>query len=203
MVSPLFCLFPLWHNLSPVEIRGCRLNHTGQEPGGEGITVLEVRRMTRRGRGVRTESWRCYFLMQSAPRPVFLLKDHQAGSEGICETERTNCQLGSQSRMTAFLSPTQLPPPTATPLLLTPPASRLPHPPPVTITAWRGMIFQNSISQLSSPDQSGKRELGSRDLRRKSTIGFELRCLPIRHQVRITTRLIFMSRGWLKNLTQY
>lgn len=93
--------------------------------------------------------------------------------------------------------------PTTTPLLLTPPASRFPHPPPVTITAWRRMIFQNSISQLSSPDQSGKRELGLRDLRRKSTIGFELLCLPIRHQVRITTRLIFMSRGWLKNLTWY
>lgn len=48
--------------------------------------------------------------MQSAPRPVFFLKDHQAGSKGICETERTNCQPGSQSRMTAFHSPRQLPP---------------------------------------------------------------------------------------------
>lgn len=36
MVRPLSCLFPLWHNLSPVEIRGCRLNHTGQEQGSEG-----------------------------------------------------------------------------------------------------------------------------------------------------------------------
>lgn len=36
VVSPLSCLFPLWHNLSLVEIRGCRLNHTGQEQGSEG-----------------------------------------------------------------------------------------------------------------------------------------------------------------------
>lgn len=48
--------------------------------------------------------------MQSALRPVFFLKDHQAGSKKICETERTNCQPESQSRMAAFYSPPQLPP---------------------------------------------------------------------------------------------
>lgn len=78
----------------------------GPRPGQWGVTMLEGHHMTQRQReGFR----RCYFLMQSAPRPVFFLKDHQAGSKKICETERTNCQPGSQSRMTAFHSPPQLP----------------------------------------------------------------------------------------------
>ena len=109
--------------------------------------------------GGRKEGWererefgRCYFLMQSARRPVFFLKDHQAGSKEICETERTNCQPGSQSRMTAFHSPAQLPTPVATPPPpACPPASHLPHPPLVTIIAWRRMIFQNSITHPLIP----------------------------------------------------
>lgn len=80
----------------------------GSRPGQWGVTMLEGHHMTQRGRG--GEFRRCYFLMKSAPRPVFFLKDHQAGSKEICETERTNCQPGSQSRMTAFHSPSQLPP---------------------------------------------------------------------------------------------
>lgn len=68
--------------------------------------MLEGHHMTQRERERgEGEFRRCYFLMQSALRPVFFLKDHQAGSKKICETQRTNCQPASQSRMTASHSP--------------------------------------------------------------------------------------------------
>lgn len=96
--------------------------------------------------------------------PVFKPKDHRTGSEGICETERANCQPPSWSRMTAFPQLCSAQPATTTTtttipllhLLLTRPTSPAPRPPLVTITAWRRMIFQNSITRLSSPDQSRK-----------------------------------------------
>lgn len=125
--------------------------------------------MTQRERGRKRgekELWRCYFLMQSALRPVSSWKTtKQAVRRSVKQSGPTVNQDHSHAwqLFTVLLSsPLATPPPHACP-----PASHLPHPPLVTIIAWRRMIFQNSITHPLSPDLSQKREPDNKDKYRR------------------------------------
>lgn len=136
--------------------------------------------------------------MQSARRPVFFLKDHQAGSKEICETERTNCQPGSQSRMTAFHSPPSAPPP-----------------PPPRCSSSCLFTHLSSSSPFTGHNYSMKNDFPKQhrptlyplirvegvnlttrtstgDFRGGNTIGFLLLCSQNRDKVKVTSSCIFI-----------
>lgn len=164
--------------------------------------MLEGHHMTQRERGRKRgerEFRGCYFLMQSALRPVFFLKDHQASSKEICETERTNCQPGSQSRMTAFHRPPRLPPRYSSSSCL---STRLSSSSPST--GHNYSMKKNDFPKQHHPPHIpwSESKAWTRQQGQVQEIfgGFLLLCSQIRNKVKVTTSCIFICWRWLKNV---